>query len=120
MFGEGATSTLFLVGLVMVVAAVLFRAQWRGRRRGQAEPAAWPAPPVRAGPAARAREVQDWRLELHDLARETSARLDAKLAAREQAIRDALQESARREEFTDETGPAPPAPAADDSRRDPA
>ena len=97
LFQEGTTSTLFLVGLVMVVAAVLFRAQWRGRRRGQVEPATWPAPPVRAGQAARPREADDWRVELHELARETSARLDAKMAALEQLIRDARRESTRLE-----------------------
>jgi len=108
LFQDGTTSTLFLVGLVMVVAAVLFRAQWRGRRRGQAEPVAWPAPPVRAGSPARSREADDWRVELHDLARETSARLDAKMAALEQLIRDARRESARLETLLAEVEHRPP------------
>lgn len=113
MFGEGVTSTLFLLGLVMVVAAVLFRAQWRGRRRGSAEPAPWPAPPVRSG---RPREAEDWRVELHDLARETSARLDGKMAALEQLIRDARRESARLETLLDETAQRSPPPQAEEYR----
>jgi hypothetical protein len=103
---DGNLSNWLLLGGVLAIAAVILRAQWRGRRREARQT----LPSERMGradaphprPHLPPEELSRWQVEMHDLARELSGRLDSKLALLEGLLREAREESARLERLLDE------------------
>jgi hypothetical protein len=93
---QGNTSHLFLVALVMGTAFML----WRAQRRAAAAPAAprATARPAKALDPHAPAELARWQAELHEFAREISARIDTKMAALEHLMRAAHHEALRLEE----------------------
>lgn len=97
------TTVLFLSGLALVCAVLLFRThrQLNARPKGQlSHPASWSRsePPK---PAAHhldlPREAQRWEVEMHETARELRGQLDSKISVLQHLIRDAAEQAARLE-----------------------
>jgi hypothetical protein len=86
-------NVLFLIGLAMACAILLMRSQRRIRqaaRTSNSVTAPAPNPPLK-----RATEFERWEVQMHETAREITARIDSKLGLLEQLIRDADDRIAR-------------------------
>lgn len=94
-------SHLFLAGLFATSAMILFQTQRRWQRAPQFKPMSKynPANERSAKPATSpaTSSMKQWELQVHDLARDTIARIDSKMAALEHLIRAAHHESLRLE-----------------------
>jgi hypothetical protein len=101
------TTILFLAGVALTSAVLLFRTQRQLSSRPKTEmpsPASFSQPRPQAAPAHRLdapRDMQQWEVEMHDLARELQAQLDSKIAILEHLIRDATQQADRLEAAID-------------------
>lgn len=97
------TTILFLGGLALVCAVLLFRThrQLSGKpKSGLSSPATWsqPKPQVAAPHRLDApHDLRRWEVEMHDLARDLSARLDTKIGILEELIRQAASQAERLE-----------------------
>lgn len=99
-----AANVVFLAGVALACAVLLFRSQRRLRRQHASPPAApsaWslrdlsqPVPPNRLEAPL---EMQRFEVQMHDMARETTARIDNKIRILEHLIRDADARIARLE-----------------------
>jgi hypothetical protein len=99
-----AANVVFLAGVALACAVLLFRSQRRLRRQHAsrtAAPSAWslrdlsqPVPPNRLEAPL---EMQRFEVQMHDMARETTARIDNKIRILEHLIRDADERIARLE-----------------------
>lgn len=80
---------------------ILFQTQRRWQRSLQSKPMSKYSPnhqhSAKPVPASAPAEIKQWELRVHDLARETLARIDSKMAALEHLIRAAHHESLRLE-----------------------
>lgn len=86
-------NVLFLIGLAMACAILLMRSQRRIRqtaRTPNSVTAPTPNPQLKA-----AAEFDRWEVQMHETAREITARIDSKLSLLEQLIRDADDRIAR-------------------------
>lgn len=123
------TTIVFLSGLGLVCAVLLFRTNRQLNARPKSRPAppsSWSKPRPPKVPAAHhldlPREAQRWEVEMHETARELRGQLDSKISVLQHLIRDAAAETARLEAALERaakldvanTRPAPPpaAPAA--------
>lgn len=99
-----AANVVFLAGVALACAVLLFRSQRRLRRQAASQtaaPSAWslrdlsqPVPPNRLEAPL---EMQRFEVQMHDMARETTARIDNKIRILEHLIRDADARIARLE-----------------------
>lgn len=99
-----AANVVFLAGVALACAVLLFRSQRRLRRQAASQtaaPSAWslrdlsqPVPPNRLEAPL---EMQRFEVQMHDMARETTARIDNKIRILEHLIRDADERIARLE-----------------------
>jgi hypothetical protein len=93
-------SHFFLAGLLATSAMILFQTHRRWQRSLAAKalkPTDAGKPWQAAASKQRPAEVQQWEVHVHELARETLARIDSKMAALEHLMRTANQESLRLE-----------------------
>lgn len=99
---EGPT-ILFLVGLALTCAVLLFRTHRQLSRPAKSE---FPSPATFSPPAPAAtrahrldapREVNHWEVEMRELSRELQGQLDSKIAILQHLIRDARQQAERLE-----------------------
>ena len=99
LLAEINTSQLFLCGLLGTAGFILFQTQRRMRQVGRQEKsAAKSSLSIKAGSHnAAPAELKNWQVDMHDFAREVSARIDSKLAALEHLTRAAHHECARLE-----------------------
>ncbi|HEX5447423.1 MAG TPA: hypothetical protein VFW87_26650 [Pirellulales bacterium] len=98
------TTVLFLSGLGLVCAVLLFRThrQLNTRPKGQlSHPSSWSKPRLPKTPAAHhldlPRDAQRWEVQMHETARELRGQLDSKISVLQHLIRDAAAETARLE-----------------------
>lgn len=97
------TTILFLAGLVLTCGVLLFRTHRQLGARPKTElpsPATFSQSKPLPTPAHRLdapRELRQWEVEMHDLARELAAQLDSKIGILEHLIRDAGQAADRLE-----------------------
>lgn len=98
------TTVLFLSGLSLVCAVLLFRTNRQLNTRPKTQlphPSSWSKPPTPKAPAAHhldmPREAQRWEVEMHETARELRGQLDSKISVLQHLIRDAAAEAARLE-----------------------
>jgi hypothetical protein len=104
------TTLLFLAGLVLTCGVLLFRThrQLSGHpKTSMPSPSTFSQPRPPSVPAHRLdapREVRQWEVEMHDLARELQAQLDSKIAILEHLIHDANQQADRLESAIDRAG----------------
>lgn len=114
LLADGTASTLFMLGLLLVVGVVLRGARRKSSSRGQPIASWGQARPdsndaaLRDPPA----EIARWEVRMHDLARDLSGQLDSKIVILEQLIRDAQQATARLEESLRRTPGRTSAPTA--------
>ncbi len=86
-------NVLFLIGLAIACAVLLMRSQRRIRqtaRDAKSTDVRAPNPPLK-----RATEFERWEVQMHETAREITARIDSKLSLLDQLIRDADDRIAR-------------------------
>lgn len=101
------TTILFLAGVALTSAVLLFRTQRQLSGRPKTETpslASFSQPRSHAAQAHRLdapREMREWEVEMHDLARELQAQLDSKTAILEHLIHDARQQADRLEAAID-------------------
>jgi hypothetical protein len=101
LFAELSTSQLFLVGLLATSMFMLFHTRRRWQQTAQRRPVEkssttsqrWDKSHTAASPA----DVREWEIEVHEFARDVSARIDSKLAALEHLMRAAHHETLRLE-----------------------
>jgi hypothetical protein len=86
-------NVLFLIGLAMACAILLMRSQRRIRQTARTSNSV--AAPAPNPPLKRATEFERWEVQMHETAREITARIDSKLGLLEQLIRDADDRIAR-------------------------
>lgn len=105
------TTVLFLSGLALVCAVLLFRThrQLNTRPKGRlSHPSTWskaaPSKPSAAHHLDMPREAQRWEVEMHDTARELRGQLDTKISVLQHLIRDAAEQAARLEAALDRAG----------------
>jgi len=91
----------FLGAVVLAVALLLLRSQRSLSRRGSPRPSLAPAPrqepsrpPFHAGASS---ALDNWEVQMHEVARELSAQLDSKMGLLEQLIREADRAASRLE-----------------------
>jgi hypothetical protein len=89
----------FIAALLVAIGTVLYRSQRTARQ--SLRPNAAPRTAQPANPHADSRQ---WEVEMHELARDLSARIDSKLAVLEQLIRAAHHETLRLETAIAEAG----------------
>ena len=99
LLAEINTSQLFLCGLLGTAGFILFQAQRRMRQVGRQAKSASPGSLATKAGAHNAAppELKTWQVDMHEFAREVSARIDSKLAALEHLTRAAHHECARLE-----------------------
>jgi hypothetical protein len=100
LLAEVETSTaLFLAGLVLMIGVFLLRSQRQVVRTSQAfpRPAALPADsePLRGRGLQSPEGFARWEVEMHDLARELTAKLDTKITLLQQLLRAADEQGTR-------------------------
>ncbi len=86
---------LFLIGLAMACAILLFRSQRRIRQPARTSAPAAPHPAPASNRFEPTPELKRWEVQMHDTAREVTARIDNKIRILEQLIRDADDRIAR-------------------------
>lgn len=107
------TTILFLGGLALTCAVLLFRTHRQLSARPKAElppPASWSQPkPDLAQPHRldAPRDLGRWEVEMHDLARDLNAQLDTKIGILQELIREAASQAERLEAALDEAGGTP-------------
>lgn len=97
---------LFLLGVVMACSILLFRSQRRIRLSRSPSLPRVPSPSQGASTADSLHalpELRRWEVQMHETAREITARIDNKLRLLEQLIRDADERIARLESLDDGT-----------------
>lgn len=101
LLAQFSPSPLFLAGLFATSALILFQTQRRWRRFLHSKPMSKYNPTddrcAKPAPSTAPPNIKQWELQMHDLARETLARIDSKMAALEHLIRAAHHESLRLE-----------------------
>jgi hypothetical protein len=113
LFAEAyAGQVLFLLGLAVLMTMLLLRSRRRLRQTGRE--AAEPAPAVSLGrgaspphrtaaplPISAPRQLEQWQVEMHDLARDLTAALQTRTSALAELVRQADQVAARLEAALD-------------------
>lgn len=124
---NGLPSLLMFVGLLLMVASLLYRTQKRlGRNRRRSSKALeFPSGTGNVSAQLPLRDTHREEVELYDLAREVTAQIDSKMSALRHLIRLANQEAVRLETaieeaqrlgvFDEEEGTRPEKPSATDS-----
>jgi hypothetical protein len=112
-----STTILFLAGLTLTCAVLLFRTH---RQLGSRSKAGIPSPATFAQPTASPTvahrldapaDVRRWEVQMHDVARELQGQLDSKIAIVQHLIRDAQEQAERLEALigrSAELGQLPP------------
>jgi hypothetical protein len=108
-FSADQLSTWLLLGGILAIAFVVLRSQWRSGRRSSAPGASAArdvcSAPTPAQPHQAPADLSAWQAEMHELARELSAKLDSKIVLLETLIRQARAEADRLERLQRETSP---------------
>jgi hypothetical protein len=97
------TTILFLAGLVLTCSVLLLRTHRQLSKRPRTEmpsPASFSHPRLQSAAGHHLdapRDVRQWEVEMHDLARELRGELDSKIAILERLIQDAKQQADRLE-----------------------
>ncbi len=100
-FGQGKSSSLLLLVAIVIIVFILFSRAQRQASGGLKRRSPFGSPLEPDGKAAHSQQSPDamvqWEVEMHETARQLSARLDSKMGALEQLIHEADRAAARLE-----------------------